>query len=191
MTDPTSGGGYSSTDEPTTRRLPLRSPNRPAPGDSTGQDPWRPTTPHDDNPFAGSALGALPDSTSSVNPFSPSSGGPSALDIEPEQRRARTSVPAVFGMMLSLIAACAALTAWLAPAVIAVGGLGVLLSVISLFTARPAHVGGRLMALLAILIGLAAVGLGVADHLGTFSWLDHDLPKHARDWINDRVPFLH
>ncbi len=195
MTDPNSGG-YSSADEPTARRLPLRTQSR-STDQPAGNDPWTGNAGTADrteeNPFSGTALGSLPDnSKGSVNPFDrPAAGSPSDLDDEPVvQRRARTSFPVVLGLICSLIAGSAALTAWLAPAVVAVGALGVLLSLIGMFTARKPHVGGRLVALLAILIGLAAIGLGLADHFGTFSWLNHDLPHHARNWLNDHVPGL-
>ncbi len=192
MTDPNSGG-YSSADEPTARRLPLRTQSH-STDQPAGSDPWNGTADRtEENPFSGTALGSLPDNgKDQTNPFDrPASGSPSDVAAEPVvQHRARTSFPIVLGLICSLVAGTAGLTAWLAPAVVAVGALGVLLSLIGMFTAHKPHVGGRLVGLLAILIGLAAVGLGLADHFGTFSWLNHDLPHHARNWLNDHVPGL-
>lgn len=189
MTDPT--GGYPSGDEPTSRRLPLRTNSPTATRPNAGADPWRADAP-DDNPFAGTALGGLPENKGPVNPFDgPAPGSPSALDDDEDRyRRARTSFPITIGLICTVAGACAGLTAVLGPVAIALGGFGFLLSVLGLFTARRSHVGGRLVAVLSILIGLAAVGLGVAEHLGTFSWLNADLPQHARNWLNDKIPFL-
>jgi hypothetical protein len=192
VTDPISGG-YPAGDEPTSRRLPLRTGGQTATRPNAGTDPWHADPTTDDNPFAGTALGGLPDTKSPVNPFDrPAPGSPSVLDDDEDRyRKARTSFPITIGLICTVVGACAGLTAVLAPVAIALGGFGFLLSVLGLFTARRAHVGGRLVAVLSILIGLAAVGLGFAEHLGTFSWLDADLPQHVRNWLNARIPFLH
>ncbi|GAA4217896.1 hypothetical protein [Actinocatenispora rupis] len=191
MTEPPHGG-YPSGDESTARRLPLRGAGQTATRPNAGSDPWN-TEGADDNPFAGTALGALGENKSAVNPFDKTTPGTSSVfdDDEDRDRKARTSFPITIGLICTVVGACAGLTAVLAPVAIALGGFGVLLSLIGLFTARRRHVGGRLVAVLSILIGLAAVGLGVAEHLGTFSWLNADLPQHARNWLNGKVPGLH
>jgi hypothetical protein len=194
VTDTTSGG-FSAGNEPVSRRLPLRSSTSTRTAERSAiSDPWSADTnkADADNPFSGTALGQLPEKDSTVNPFdTPAAGSPSAIgDDSRPSRRARTSFPVLLGLICTVVAACAGLTAVLAPAAIAAGGLGIVFSVLGLFTARRSHVSGRLVAVLSILIGLAAIGLGVTEHLGTFSWLNADLPQHARNWLNHELPFL-
>jgi hypothetical protein len=124
------------------------------------------------------------DPFASLDPLTPS---------EPErQRRARTSVPVVFGLLCSVAGAFAALTAVLAPVAFVLGGLGIVLSVLGLFTAHKPHVSGRLLAVFALLVGLATVALAGIEHVGTVSWLAGDnQPERLRHWLNGKLPFLH
>ncbi|BCJ38231.1 hypothetical protein Athai_57340 [Actinocatenispora thailandica] len=190
MTDP-NGGGFNSGDEPVTHRLPLRNTTQTAPRPG-GAEPWRADAADEDNPFAGTALGGLPDRGSPANPFAtPAAGSPSALDLnDDERRKARTSFPITIGLICTVAGATLGVTEVLARVGAVVGAFGILLSVIGLFSARRAHVGGRLVAVLSIVIGLAAVGIAVVDHFGTFTWLNADLPKHLANKIDDYVPFL-
>jgi len=196
VTDPNGGLG----EEPLTRRLPLR--NSADTTQATARpagEPWRGGELDEDNPFAGTALGSMPERTaqtpaanSAVNPFgSPAPGSPSALPLSDyEDRRARTSFPITIGLICATAGATLGVTEVLARTGAAVAAFGILLSIIGLFSARKDHVGGRLVAVLAILIGLFAVGIAVVDNAGTFTWLNPDLPKHLADRIHDYVPFL-
>lgn len=196
MTNPSSGGlppsgGYTPGDEPVSRRLPLRGSPRTATTDGWSGDPD--ATREADNPFAGTALGSLGDSNSAVNPF----GGPDTDEAAPFDdeagRRARTSFPVVLGSFCSVVGACAVLTGELVVPALVLGGLGALLSIIGLFSARRRHVSGRVLAVFALLVGLVAVGLAVAQHqqLELVTWLTPKLPHQIHGWINDNVPFLH
>lgn len=195
MTNPSSGGlppsgGYASGDEQVSRRLPLRGSPRTATTDGWGGDPD--ATREADNPFAGTALGSLGESNSTVNPFE--RGGDESMPFDDEVgRRARTSFPVVLGSFCSLVGACAVLTGELVVPALVLGGLGVLLSVIGLFSARRRHVSGRVLAVFALIIGLVAVGLAVAQHqqMELVTWLTPKLPHHIHTWVNDNVPFLH
>lgn len=192
MTDP-NGGGFNSGDDPVTHRLPLRNTSTQTASRPGSADPWRTDTPDEDNPFAGTALCGLPDrGNTPTNPFgAPAAGSPSALDLDDDERRkARTSFPITIGLICTVAGATLGVTEVLARVGAAVGALGILLSVIGLISARRAHVGGRLVAVLSILIGLAAIGIAVVDHFGTFTWLNADLPKHLANKIDDYVPFL-
>jgi hypothetical protein len=192
VTDP-NGGGTNSGDDPVTHRLPLRNTSTQTASRPGGADPWRTEGADEDNPFAGTALGGLPDrGNTPTNPFgSPAAGSPSALDLDDDERRkARTSFPITIGLICTVAGATLGITEVLARTGAAVAAFGILLSVIGLVSARRAHVGGRLVAVLAILIGLAAIGIAVVDHFGTFTWLNADLPKHLAGRIADYVPFL-
>lgn len=185
MTDLNSGG-LPSGDDTASRRLPLRSSPR------TGNDPFGSDT-DNDNPFAGTALGSLPDNGPSTNPFAATTD-PTAepgADDDPYQR-GRTSFPILLGLLASVTGVCAVLTGQLIVTALGLGCAGIVLSVLGLFTAHRRHVSGRLIAVLAILIGLAAVGLAMGQHqqLDAVSWLNAKLPGRIHGWLHANLPLL-
>jgi hypothetical protein len=195
VTDSTRGG-RPLTDEPLSRRLPLRNRlDEPTGtlGSSSGfpneaEEDWLSSPRPSSSAFEPTA--SLPadrplDPFSSLDPVTP----PPEAD---RQRRARMSVPVFFGLVCSLAGAMAALTAVLAPVAFVLGGLGVVLSVLGLFTAHKPHVSGRLIAVVALVVGLATVALAGIEHVGTISWLAGDnQPERLRHWLNAKLPFLH
>jgi hypothetical protein len=199
VTDSTRGG-RPLMDEPPSRRLPLRgrldeptgtlgSTSGPADGFSDGRgDDWL------SSPRPSSAAFAPSSRLSGDQPLNPfASLDPDTPATEPERwRRARTSVPAVFGLLCSVSGAFAALTAVLAPVAFVLGGLGIVLSVLALFTAHKPHVSGRLLAVVGIVLGLGAVALAGVEHVGTVSWLSsNNQPQRLHQWLSARFPFLH
>lgn len=180
-------------DDPVTHRLPLRGGN---PRTATADDLWsaedttRSIPGSSDSAFAGTALGSLPGSDPAVNPFDRPSPGPLSLDEEETGPRGRTSFPITLGLLCSVVGICAALTGQLIMPAIALGGLGVVLSIIGLFTAHHRHVSGRVLAVFAILVGLAAAGLAYGQHqdIAQLSWLTPNLPHRIHDWLKANLP---
>lgn len=195
MTDSTRGG-RPLTEEPLSRRLPLNRLDEPTGvGNSSfattgGEDDWlsapRPASAAFEPTAGTGATTDRPlDPFGSLDPLTTPSG------YEP-QRRARMSVPVFFGLLCSVAGAFAALTAVLAPVAFVLGGLGVVLSVLGLFTAHKPHVSGRFVAIFALLVGLATVALAGIEHVGTISWLSGDnQAERLRHWLNAKLPFLH
>ena len=187
---------YSAGDDPVTRRLPLRGNPRTTTADDLwgAEDTTRDITRTSDSPFAGTALGSLPENDPADNPFDrPGLSGPPDLDDEEETgRRARTSLPVTLGLFCSIVAICAALTGQLIVLSLGLGGLGVVLSIIGLISARRRHVSGRVLAVFAILIGLAAAALAYGQHqdVAQLSWLTPKLPGRINDWLHSNVPGL-
>jgi hypothetical protein len=104
------------------------------------------------------------------------------FDAAPPLPRARVSAWATLSLALGLVAVCTTLTGLLVPEGIALGALAVLASVAGLVGASRPGVTGPGLALLGLLAGLAAAGLGAAAITGHLSWLD----GHA-----DAVPRWH
>lgn len=194
VTDSTRGG-RPLTEEPLSRRLPLRNRLDEPTGTlgstssfaSEGEDDWlsapRPSS---------SAFGPTGDTTDRpLDPFGSLDPLTTPASTEPP-RRARMSVPVFFGLLCSVTGAFAALTAVLAPVAFVLGGLGVVLSVLGLFTAHKPHVSGRFVAIFGLLVGLGTVALAGIEHIGTVSWLAGDnQPERLRHWLNAKLPFLH
>lgn len=181
-------------EDPVTHRLPLRGNPRTATADDlwSAEDTTRSMSRSPDSPFSGTALGGLPESDPAVNPFDRPSPGPLSLDEEETGPRGRTSFPITLGLLCSVVGICTALTGQLITAAIGLGALGVVLSIIGLFTAHRRHVSGRVLAVFAILIGLAAAGLAYGQHqdLAQLSWLTPKLPQHINNWLHSKVPGL-
>lgn len=194
MTDSTRGG-RPLTEEPLSRRLPLRNRLDEPTGtlgsgsdfDTENDDDWLSTPRPASSAFE--PTGGTADRP--LDPFS--TIDPLTTPTEPErQRRARMSVPVFFGLVCSLTGAFAALTAVLAPVAFVLGGLGVVLSVLGLFTAHKPHVSGRFIAVIALILGLGTVALAGIEHVGTITWLAGDnQPMRLRHWLNGKLPFLH
>jgi hypothetical protein len=195
VTDSTRGG-RPLTEEPLSRRLPLRNRLDEPTGTlgsgsdfgTENDDDWLSAPRPASSAFEPASAGAA---DRPLDPFS--TMDPLTTPPEPErQRRARMSVPVFFGLVCSLTGALAALTAVLAPVAFVLGGLGVVLSVLGLFTAHKPHVSGRFIAVIALILGLGTVALAGIEHVGTITWLAGDnQPMRLRHWLNAKLPFLH
>ena len=104
---------------------------------------------------------------------------------EPVARRWRVSFWATVGLLLGLVGLCATLTGLLVPEGIALGTLGVLASVAGLVGASRPGVTGHSLAVLGLLAGLAAAGLGIAAATGHLTWLTAhaDAVPRWHDWL--------
>jgi len=114
--------------------------------------------------------------------------GPEIVEAE----RSRVSVWATFGLMIGLLGIGLTLTGLLAPPGAAVGGLGLLTSVVGLFIAGRPGVAGRGLAVLGVLLGLAAVVLGGLAMTHDYSWPNSQTDEVSRlhDWLVDRWAWL-
>ncbi|MEH0819478.1 MULTISPECIES: DUF4190 domain-containing protein [unclassified Micromonospora] len=100
----------------------------------------------------------------------------------------RASLLATLGLIVSVVGALFVLTGTLAGYGIAVGAAGAVLSVLGLMATRRRHVAGKTDALIGILVGLAAVVLGVVAMTGQFDWptTDGDWVARFREWLDSQ-----
>ncbi|MGK5445038.1 thrombospondin [Micromonospora sp. URMC 105] len=100
----------------------------------------------------------------------------------------RASLLATLGLIVSVVGALFVLTGTLAGYGIAVGAAGAVLSVLGLMATRRRHVAGKTDALIGILLGLAAVVLGVVAMTGQFDWptTDGDWVARFREWLDSQ-----
>ncbi|MEU7957549.1 DMT family transporter [Micromonospora humida] len=100
----------------------------------------------------------------------------------------RTSLLATLGLIVSVVGAAFVLTGTLAGYGIALGALGAVCSVLGLIATRRRHVAGTTDALVGILVGLAAVVLGVLAFTGQFDWptTDGDWVARFREWLDSQ-----
>ncbi|TDB73975.1 thrombospondin [Micromonospora sp. KC723] len=100
----------------------------------------------------------------------------------------RTSLLATLGLVVSVVAAAAVLTGTLAGYGIALGAAGAVLAVLGLIATRRRHVAGTTDALIGMLVGLAAVVLGVIAMTGQFDWptTDGDQVTRFREWLDSQ-----
>ncbi|MGI5523628.1 thrombospondin [Micromonospora sp. CA-259024] len=100
----------------------------------------------------------------------------------------RASLLATLGLIVSVAAALFVLTGTLAGYGIGLGALGAVLSVLGLIATRRRHVAGKTDALFGVLIGLAAVVLGVLAMTGQFDWptTDGDWVQRFREWLDSQ-----
>ncbi|MEV0805809.1 thrombospondin [Micromonospora sp. NPDC050200] len=98
----------------------------------------------------------------------------------------RASLLATLGLVVSVVGALFVLTGTLAGYGIAVGAAGAVLSVLGLLATRRRHVAGKTDALIGVLLGLAAVVLGVVAMTGQFDWptTDGDWVSRFREWLD-------
>jgi hypothetical protein len=106
--------------------------------------------------------------------------------------RAHTSFLAVLGLVVGLTAGYAALTGRLAPVGVAVGVLGLLLSIAAFAAVSRPGVTGHSVALLGLLFSIAGIVLGVMAVKHAVPWLDggSDQAAKARDWLDARMTWL-
>lgn len=121
---------------------------------------------------------------------------PEAVDdttAVPDRRPwAHNSAAAVLGLILAIVAAGLVATGLLAPVGVAVGVLGVLVSLAGLVRAGRPGVTGHAAAVAGLLVSLAAIVIGVLAIRGDLSWLDSDTDEVARlhTWLNDTFPWM-
>ncbi|MEV4493791.1 thrombospondin [Micromonospora coxensis] len=100
----------------------------------------------------------------------------------------RASLLATLGLIVSVAGALFVLTGTLAGYGIALGALGAVLAVLGLMATRRRHVAGKTDALIGMLVGLAAVVLGVVAMTGQFDWptTDGDWVPRFREWLDSQ-----
>jgi hypothetical protein len=118
---------------------------------------------------------------------------PTADTAWPAPRRwVRVSAWASLGLIVSLVALCATLTGRLAPEGLALGVIGVLISIRGVVGASRPGITGHSLAILGLLAGLAAAGLGWAAITGRLTWLSSHTDEVSRwhDWLVTYLPWL-
>ncbi|MCG5445647.1 thrombospondin [Micromonospora sp. NIE79] len=100
----------------------------------------------------------------------------------------RASLLATLGLIVSVVAAMFVLTGTLAGYGIGLGAFGAVLAVLGLMATRRRHVAGKTDALFGVLIGLAAVVIGVLAMTGQFDWptTDGDWVSRFREWLDSQ-----
>ncbi|MFG3558108.1 thrombospondin [Micromonospora sp. NPDC047557] len=100
----------------------------------------------------------------------------------------RASLLATLGLIVSVAGALFVLTGTLAGYGIGLGAFGAVLSVLGLMATRRRHVAGKTDALFGVLIGLAAVVIGVLAMTGQFDWptTDGDWVQRFREWLDSQ-----
>ncbi|MEW2428086.1 thrombospondin [Micromonospora sp. NPDC047644] len=116
---------------------------------------------------------------------------PGASTPEPPVTRGpkpRASLLATLGLIVSVVGATFVLTGTLAGYGIGLGAFGAVLSVLGLMATRRRHVAGKTDALFGVLIGLAAVVIGVLAMTGQFDWptTDGDWVQRFREWLDSQ-----
>ncbi|MGC1214500.1 MAG: thrombospondin, partial [Micromonospora sp.] len=104
----------------------------------------------------------------------------------------RASLLATLGLIVSVVGALFVLSGTLAGYGVGLGAVGAVLAVLGLIATRRRHVAGKADAVLGILVGLAAVVLGIVALTGQFPWptTDGDWVGRFREWLDsqfDRV----
>ena len=108
------------------------------------------------------------------------------------ERRARVSALIVAGLVLNVVALCAALTGVLAPEGLVIGVIGILASLVGAVSAGRPGMAGRGVAAVGVLCGLAATGIAALAVFGHFSWPSTRIDElsRARDWLDAHVAVL-
>jgi hypothetical protein len=114
--------------------------------------------------------------------------GPEIDDIQ----TARVSVWATLGLMAGLVGLGLALTGLLAPEGVALGGLGLVMSLAGLVTTGRPAIAGRGLAVLGLLLSLAAGALGGLAMTGEVGFPNSDADHVSRlhDWLVDHWSWL-
>ncbi|MFI6782801.1 thrombospondin [Micromonospora sp. NPDC050276] len=132
-----------------------------------------------------------PDTTDRVTTDRPVDPTPDRTAPEPPVTRGpkpRASLLATLGLIVSVAGAMFVLTGTLAGYGIGLGAFGAVLSVLGLMATRRRHVAGKTDALFGVLIGLAAVVIGVLAMTGQFDWptTDGDWVQRFREWLDSQ-----
>ncbi len=106
--------------------------------------------------------------------------------------RTRASMMATLSLMLGLVAALSVLTGVLAGPGVGVGLLAAFAAIGGLSATAHRHVAGKHNAVLGLLLGLAAIVVGILTLTGNLPWLhtDTDQVMRLRDWLDVHVPWL-
>ncbi|WP_328652309.1 thrombospondin [Micromonospora sp. NBC_00330] len=132
-----------------------------------------------------------PDTTDRVTTDRPVDPTPGVDTPEPPVTRGpkpRASLLATLGLIVSVAGAMFVLTGTLAGYGIGLGAFGAVLAVLGLMATRRRHVAGKTDALFGVLIGLAAVVIGVLAMTGQFDWptTDGDWVQRFREWLDSQ-----
>ncbi|WP_405429777.1 thrombospondin [Micromonospora sp. NBC_00617] len=132
-----------------------------------------------------------PDPTDRVVTDRPVDATPGHTEPEPPVTRGpkpRASLLATLGLIVSVAGALFVLTGTLAGYGIGLGAFGAVLAVLGLMATRRRHVAGKTDALFGVLIGLAAVVIGVLAMTGQFDWptTDGDWVQRFREWLDSQ-----
>ncbi|SCG58105.1 DMT family transporter [Micromonospora inositola] len=100
----------------------------------------------------------------------------------------RASLLATLGLIVSVVGALFVLTGTLAGYGVGLGAVGAVLAVLGLMATRRRHIAGKTDALIGILVGLAAVVLGIVALTGQFDWptTDGDWVGRFREWLDSQ-----
>lgn len=106
--------------------------------------------------------------------------------------RPRASLISTLALVFGLVAALTVLTGTLVGPGIALGVVGTLFGVVGIGATNRRHVAGKADAMLGLLLGVAAVAVGIAAFNGMLPWLsaDTDQVGRVRDWLAGHWPWL-
>ncbi|MDG9677565.1 thrombospondin [Micromonospora sp. DH14] len=132
-----------------------------------------------------------PDTTDRVatdRPVDPTPGVTTPESPVTRGPKPRASLLATLGLIVSVAGAMFVLTGTLAGYGIGLGAFGAVLAVLGLMATRRRHVAGTTDALFGVLIGLAAVVIGVLAMTGQFDWptTDGDWVQRFREWLDSQ-----
>lgn len=121
----------------------------------------------------------------------PATGTPDEVVVE-KPRWAHTSVSAILGLVLGVVALCATLTGLLAPVGVALGVVGALVALVGLIRASRRGVTGHTVAFLGLAAAMGAVVLGVLAINDQLSWLNSNTDEVSKlhDWLNAQFTWL-
>jgi hypothetical protein len=104
----------------------------------------------------------------------------------PAGPRPRASVLATAGLVLGVIAAGFVLTGILAGYGIVLGALALLISIGGFMATKRRHVAGKSDAMFGLILGLAAIVVGILVLTGALSWLgtNTDAVGQLREWLD-------
>jgi hypothetical protein len=107
-------------------------------------------------------------------------------------RWAHSSVSAITGLVVGVVALGTTLTGLLAPLGVAVGIVGALVSLLGLLRAGKRGVTGHGAAFIGLVTSMAAIVLGVLAMQGELSWLNSNTNEvsQLRNWLNDTFPWM-
>ncbi|MCG5461996.1 thrombospondin [Micromonospora sp. MED01] len=132
-----------------------------------------------------------PDTTDRVTtdrPVDPTPGVSTPESPVTRGPKPRASLLATLGLIVSVVGAMFVLTGTLAGYGIGLSAFGAVLAVLGLMATRRRHVAGKTDALFGVLIGLAAVVIGVLAMTGQFDWptTDGDWVQRLREWLDSQ-----
>ncbi|MDG4823101.1 thrombospondin [Asanoa sp. WMMD1127] len=123
-----------------------------------------------------------------TSPAGPATDTETRPEVVPAGPKPRTSVLATLSLVLAICGAFLVLSGALAGYGIAVAAIGFLFAVAAFPATRRRHVAGKLDATLGLIIGGAAVVVGILAFTGTFTWptTDADWVERFRGWLDSQ-----